>query len=172
VAAAGAYGTGAAWAGNGQTGKLHPWVLVALFWSAALLSVLVHHLPAFLTRAAGWTQRSWHQHAPARARLQRRARLGLAQAALHVRRVWHRRATEWARRTGRARLTLARTAGSLVRSGRHLARGHAALVGAGTLAGLGWETARRAWEQHIAGARRAPGALIGWSRSARKALRV
>jgi hypothetical protein len=124
LAAAGAYGTGAAWADNGQTGKLHPWVLVALFWSAALLSVLVHHLLAFLAQAAGWTQRSWHRHAPARARLLRRARLGLAQALLQASHVWDRQATEWVRLSGRARLTLARTAGSLVRSGRHLARGH------------------------------------------------
>src|SRR5262245_55122192 len=94
VAAAGAYGIGAAWAGNGQAGQLAPWVLVAMFWSAALLSVLVHYLVRYLVQAAGWTRRSWLQHAPARARLLKGARFGLAQASVWARRSWHRRATE------------------------------------------------------------------------------
>ena len=81
LAGAGAYSTGAAWAGNGQTGKLHPWVLVAVFWGVALLSVSVHYLRQYLAQAAAWARRSWHQNAPERARLMRRARLTLAQAS-------------------------------------------------------------------------------------------
>lgn len=172
LAGAGAYSTSAAWAGNGQTGKLHPWVLVAVFWGVALLSVSVHYLRQYIAQAAVSARRSWHQSAPERSRLMRRARLTLTQASVWARRSWHRRATEGARLLDRARLTLARTAGSLMRSVRHLARRHAAPAGAGALVGQGWEAARRAWEQQIAGARRAPGALLGWSRSARKALRV
>ena len=181
LAGAGAYSTGAAWAGNGQTGKLHPWVLVAVFWGVALLSVSVHYLRQYLAQAAVWARRSWHQSAPERARLMRRARLTLAQASAGARRSWHRHATEgarliararltlaqasagarrsWhrhategARLIARARLTLARTAGSLMRSVRHLAHRHAALASAGTLVGQGWEAAQHAWQQ-VAGAR-------------------
>jgi hypothetical protein len=168
LAGAGAYSTGAAWAGNGQAGEFHPWVLVAAFWGVALLSVSVHYLRQYCARAAAWARRSWHESAPERARLLARARLTLAQTSVGARRSWHRHATEGARRLGRARLTLAQTAGSVMRSARHLSHRHAAPA----RAGQGWMAARRSSEQPIAGARRAPGALIGWSRSALKALRA
>ncbi|MFZ1102049.1 MAG: hypothetical protein WAN86_04255 [Hyphomicrobiaceae bacterium] len=143
LAGAGASSTGAAWAGNGQTGKLHPWVLVAVFWGVALLSVSVHYLRQYLAQAAAWAWRSWHQSAPERARLMRRARLHIVH-----------------------------TSGAVGGSARQLIRSHPMLESAWSLARQGWEAARRASEQQMAGARRAPGALIGWSRSALKALRA
>jgi hypothetical protein len=75
LAAAGACSITPAWAATAQTGKLHPWVLVAVFWGAALLSVSVHYLRQLLAQAADWARHSWQRSAPARARLLRRARL-------------------------------------------------------------------------------------------------
>jgi hypothetical protein len=114
LAAAGVSSTGPAWAANTQTGKLHPWVLVAAFWGAALLSVSVHYLRQLLAQVAVWARRSWHRSAPERARL-----------------LWH------------ARLTVGRAASAFGRSARQLIH-----------------------------ARRASGALLGWSRSALRALRA
>lgn len=44
LAAAAAFAIGASWAGDAQSGKMTPWALVALFWGAALVAVLVHYL--------------------------------------------------------------------------------------------------------------------------------
>ena len=143
LAAGGVYSIGPAWADDAQTGKLHPWVLLAVFWGAALLSVSIHYLLLYLAQAAAWTRRSWHQQAGQRARLRKRARLYVVH-----------------------------TSGAVSRSARQLIRSHPMLESAWSLAGQGWEAAKRASEQQMAGARRAPGALIGWSRSALKALRA
>jgi hypothetical protein len=48
LAAAGACAVAASWADDAQTGKIHPWVLVVLFWGAAAVSVAIHHLSRFL----------------------------------------------------------------------------------------------------------------------------
>src|SRR5262245_49722030 len=53
LAAAAAFAIGAAWADDARSGKITPWALVALFWSAALVSVLIHYLaqgPVLLSR--------------------------------------------------------------------------------------------------------------------------
>jgi hypothetical protein len=44
LAAAATLAIGAIWAPGAQSGKLSPWTLVAFFWGAALLSVLIHYL--------------------------------------------------------------------------------------------------------------------------------
>jgi len=44
LAAAAALAIGASWAGDAQSGKMSPWAMVALFWGAALVSVLIHYL--------------------------------------------------------------------------------------------------------------------------------
>jgi len=44
LAAAAAFAIGASWAGEAQSGKISPWALVAFFWGAALVSVLIHYL--------------------------------------------------------------------------------------------------------------------------------
>jgi hypothetical protein len=49
LAAVGAYELAASWAGDAQSGKIHPWALVALFWGVALVSVAIHHLSRFLS---------------------------------------------------------------------------------------------------------------------------
>jgi hypothetical protein len=49
LAAVGVYAVAASLAGDAQTGKIHPWALVALFWGAALVSVAIHHLSRFLS---------------------------------------------------------------------------------------------------------------------------
>jgi hypothetical protein len=49
LAALGAYELAASWAGGAQTGKIHPWALVAVFWAVALVSVAIHHLSRFLS---------------------------------------------------------------------------------------------------------------------------
>jgi hypothetical protein len=148
--AAGAYSIGPAWAGNAQTGKLHPWVLVAVFWGAALLSVSVHYVRQYLPQAAAWTRRAWHRNAPVRARLMRRARLHVARTS--------------------AGLSAGLSVG--LRRSRQLVRSHALLAGAWSLAHQGLDAANRAWAQQMAGARRAPGALLGWPRSGLRALRA
>jgi hypothetical protein len=48
LAAAGAWAVAASWAGDAQTGKVHPWALVALFWGAAAVSVTIHYLSRYL----------------------------------------------------------------------------------------------------------------------------
>lgn len=48
VAAAGAYAVAVWCADDAQTGKLHPWVLVVVFWTAAAVSVAIHHLSRYL----------------------------------------------------------------------------------------------------------------------------
>ena len=59
LAAAAVFAIGASWAADAQDGKLTPWALVALFWGAALVSVLIHYLaqgPDMLRRG-GWLPR-------------------------------------------------------------------------------------------------------------------
>ena len=172
LAAAGAYSIGDAWAGDAQAGKLHPWVLIAVFWGVALLSVSIHYLLPYLAQAAGWARRAWLQQAVARTRLARHAWLYLAQTPAWARRSWQQHAAAGTRLARRARVHLALAAGTLKRSTGRLAQGQIALAIVSALVGQGWDAARRAWEQQMAGARRAPGTLIGWSRSALKALRV
>jgi hypothetical protein len=153
LAATSTFGISEAWANDAETGKLHPWVLLAVFWGAALLSVSIHYLFLYLPHAALRARRAWHRRVGEGARLSRRVRMRW-QHAVHA---WERF----------RRLTLQRV------------RMHAPLAWA--QATRGWETmqrtAGRVWQhQPMAGARRAPsmvgGALIGWSRSALKALRA
>jgi hypothetical protein len=48
LAAAGAYAMAVSWADDAQAGKLHPWVLVVVFWAAAAVSAAIHHLSHYL----------------------------------------------------------------------------------------------------------------------------
>jgi hypothetical protein len=133
LVAAGAYGASTAWADGAHTSKVHPWVLIALFWGAALVSVAIHHLALHLARASEALKGYWLNHAARRAQLGARARHRLA---------------------------------------RLYAAGQSLLANFWSLLASGREVARHAWSQHKAEARRGPGVLIGWSRSARRALRV
>lgn len=142
LAAAGVYGVDAAWAGNGQTGKFHPWVLIALFWGVALVTVVVHHICIYVARVSTTLEQSWHNHVTQRPAPWPRATLSFALASA---------------------ATLAK---------RHLARGQERLATVPTALHRGWNVVRHACGQRAAGARRAPGALIGWSRTALKALRA
>jgi hypothetical protein len=150
LAGAGAYNIGAAWADDAQTGKLHPWVLLAVFWGVALLSVSIHYLLVYLAQAAVWARRRWHQQDEQRARLRKRARLAMAHTLGAVR----------------------RSVRQLAERDDMLARAASVAAQAWFVAARTWDATRRAWEQQVAGARRAPGALVGWSRSALKFLRV
>jgi hypothetical protein len=48
LAAAGGYAMALSWADDAQTGNLHPWVLVVVFWAAAAVSAAIHHLSHYL----------------------------------------------------------------------------------------------------------------------------
>jgi hypothetical protein len=48
LAAAGAYAAAAQWANDALAGKVHPWVLIVVFWGAAAVSVSIHHLSRYL----------------------------------------------------------------------------------------------------------------------------
>ena len=172
LAAVGAYSIGDAWADDAHADKLHPWVLLAVFWGAALLSVSIHYLLPYLAQAAGWARRAWLQQAGASTRLAWRVWPYLAQTPAWAHRSWQQHAAAGSRLARHARVHLALAAGTLKRSTGRLAHGQMALASVSALVGQGWDLARRAWEQQMAGARRAPGTLIGWSRSALKALRV
>jgi uncharacterized protein YbaA (DUF1428 family) len=50
LAAFGAYILAASWANDLQSGKLQPWVLLMVFWGAALASVAIHHLSLYLSK--------------------------------------------------------------------------------------------------------------------------
>jgi hypothetical protein len=50
LAAFGAYILAASWANDVQSGKLQPWVLLMVFWGAALASVAIHHLSLYLSK--------------------------------------------------------------------------------------------------------------------------
>lgn len=126
LAAAGVYGVDAAWAGNGQTGKFHPWVLIALFWGVALVTVVVHHVCIYVARVSTALKRSWHNHATQRRPLWPRAAFSFALAS----------------------------AGTL--ASRHLARGQERLATVRVVLHRGWNGVRRAYRQRAAGARRAP----------------
>ena len=118
----GACAASTAWAGSpyAHASKLHPWVLIALFWGVALASIAVHYIARHLVHAAIVLKRS---------------ALALATWCLLA--------------AGRAPALAARLAEA----------------GASSLAAL-------LATLHLAAARRAPGALRGWSRTAIKALRA
>jgi hypothetical protein len=153
LAAAGTFGSSEAWANDAETGKLHPWVLLAVFWGAALLSVSIHYLLLYLPHAALWARRAWHRRVGDGARFGRRVRAHW----------WHAvHGWETSRRRALQRLRM---------------RAPLAWVQAAQARETMQRTARRVWQQQpMAGALRAPGmvggALIGWSRSALKALRA
>ena len=62
LAAAGGYAMALSWADAAQTGNLHPWVLIVVFWAAAAASAAIHHLSRYL--ADQLAQLPEAQHAP------------------------------------------------------------------------------------------------------------
>jgi hypothetical protein len=62
LTALGAYALAASWAGDAQTGKLHPWVLVIVFWAAAAISACIHYLSHSLAQAPDALRHYWRQH--------------------------------------------------------------------------------------------------------------
>ena len=62
LTALGAYALAASWAGDAQTGKLHPWVLVIVFWAAAAISAGIHYLSHSLAQVPDALRRYWLQH--------------------------------------------------------------------------------------------------------------
>lgn len=140
LTAAGAYGVGAAWADGAHTSKVHPWVLIALFWGLALVSVAIHHLSLHLARASDALKAYWRDRAAHRAHLRARARLLLGRLSVAVRSTL----AELEGRLGTARASLS----------------------------PGWNAVKQAWSQYKAEVLRAPGVLIGWSRSAFRARRA
>ena len=65
VTAVGAYALAAFWADGAQAGKLHPWVLVIVFWAAAAVSAGIHYLSHSLAQLPDAAKRYWLQHKPA-----------------------------------------------------------------------------------------------------------
>jgi hypothetical protein len=65
VTAVGAYALAGTWADDAQTGKLHPWVLVIVFWAAAAVSAGIHYLSHSLAQVPDTVRRFWLQHRPA-----------------------------------------------------------------------------------------------------------
>src|SRR5262245_24255550 len=61
VTALGAYALAASWAGDAQTGKMHPWVLVIVFWAAAAISAGIHYLAHSLAQVPDALRRYWLQ---------------------------------------------------------------------------------------------------------------
>ena len=92
LAALGAYVLAASWAGDAQTGKIHPWALVALFWGVALVSVAIHHLSRFLSdclaEGADALTRYGARHGPALTLHVRRLSGVLAEAQRGLKRFW------------------------------------------------------------------------------------
>ncbi len=124
---AGACGLDTAWAGTAlPASKVQPWVLVALFWAVALISVAIHHLARHIVRGGLVLMRSAVAHTSRSLQAAQKAPAALARLAEAV-------------------------TSSL---------------------SLRWMMLTYAWEQHAASARRAPRAVIGWSRSALRALRT
>jgi hypothetical protein len=62
LTAVGAYALVAHWADGAQSGKLQPWVLLIVFWGAALVSVAIHYLSQYLARAAEVLGRDWRRY--------------------------------------------------------------------------------------------------------------
>jgi hypothetical protein len=92
LAAVGAYVLAASWAGDAQTGKIHPWALIALFWGAALVSVAIHHLSRFLSdwlaEAADVLTRYGARHKPALSLYAGRLSGQLAEGWRELKRFW------------------------------------------------------------------------------------
>ena len=65
VTAVGAYALAAFWADGAQAGKLHPWVLVIVFWAAAAVSAGIHYLSHSLAQLPDTAKRYWLQRKPA-----------------------------------------------------------------------------------------------------------
>ena len=65
VTAVGAYALAAFWADDAQAGKLHPWVLVIVFWAAAAVSAGIHYLSHSLAQLPDTAKRYWLQRKPA-----------------------------------------------------------------------------------------------------------
>jgi hypothetical protein len=69
LTAVGGYALVAAWADDAQSGKLHPWVLLIVFWAAALVSAAIHHLSLYLSQCLAQGpeafRRYWIRHRPA-----------------------------------------------------------------------------------------------------------
>jgi hypothetical protein len=65
VTAVGAYALAGTWADDAQAGKLHPWVLVIVFWAAAAVSAGIHYLSHTLAQMPDTVKRYWVQHRPA-----------------------------------------------------------------------------------------------------------
>ena len=65
VTAVGAYALAASWADDAQAGKLHPWVLVIVFWAAAAVSAGIHYLSHSLAQLPDAARRYWLQRKPA-----------------------------------------------------------------------------------------------------------
>lgn len=136
VAAAGAYAVAVSWADDAQTGKVHPWVLVVLFWSAAAVSVAIHHLSRFLAE----------QLAQAPEALAR-SRPYLAQAHAALKRAQRRVAQE---REQLGSLDMRRIPGreALGAARPHLARAVNAVRRLRPHPGLGCDLPGRSWRQH------------------------
>ena len=62
LTALGAYALAASWAGDAQAGKLHPWVLVIVFWAAAAISAGIHYLSHSLAQVPDALRHYWRQH--------------------------------------------------------------------------------------------------------------
>jgi len=65
LTALGAYEIATFWADDAQAGKLHPWVLVIVFWAAAAVSAGIHYLSHSLAQLPDALKRGWLQHRPA-----------------------------------------------------------------------------------------------------------
>jgi hypothetical protein len=128
LAAAGAYAAAVSWAEDAQTGKLQPWVLVVVFWSAAAVSVAIHHLSRYLA-----------DHLAQAPGLLRRSRRHLAQ---------RRHLLSW--------LHLPRGRHALDRPRLHLARGRDVVRRVWPYLAQGRDALRRVWGQHGAAANAAP----------------
>jgi hypothetical protein len=62
LTAVGAYTLVASWADGAQSGKVHPWVLVIVFWGAALVSMAIHHLSLYLSKCLAQGQDAFRRY--------------------------------------------------------------------------------------------------------------
>ncbi len=79
LAALGAYILVASWADDAQSGKLHPWVLLIVFWGAALASVAIHHLSLYLSKCLAQGSDAFRRYRAHYRRAARAIRLPYAQ---------------------------------------------------------------------------------------------